>query len=165
MAVVLTAVAACDDDDDNGGTEPDTEFEASLNGANEVPAVSTTATGSATLTIEESEIVYRVEVVGLENVFISHIHVGAPDESGPVRMNLCNTPDTEACSTETSGVLVEGSNSVTQGGITFDSLVSAIRAGNAYVNVHTTDGDDTPDDPQGPGDFPGGEVRGQVRTK
>jgi hypothetical protein len=160
MAVVLTAVAACDDDDDNGGTEPDTEFEAALSGENEVPPVSTTATGTATLTVEESEIVYRVEVAGLENVVVSHIHVGAPDESGPVRLNLCNTPDTPACSTETAGVLVEGSNGLTQGGITFDSLVSAIRAGNAYVNVHTSDGDAI--DNEGPGDFPGGEIRGQI---
>ena len=149
MAVILTAVAACDDDDDNGGTDPDTEFEATLSGANEVPPVSTTATGSATLTVEGSEIVYRVDVVGLENVLVSHIHVGAEGENGPVRMNLCGVPpDSPACSTETTGVLVEGSNGVTQD-ITFDSLVSAIRAGNAYVNVHTTQNT-------------GGEIRGQI---
>ena len=159
MAVVLTAVAACDDDDD-GGTEPDTEFEAALSGENEVPPVTTTATGTATLTIEGSEIVYRVEVVNLENVLVSHIHVGAEGENGDVRMNLCNTTDTPACATTGSGVLVEGSNAVTQGGITFDSLVSAIRAGNAYVNVHTSDGDEIPN--EGPGDFPGGEIRGQI---
>lgn len=165
MAVVLTAVVACDDDDDNGGTEPDTEFEAALSGENEVPAVTTTATGTATLTVEESEIVYRVEVVNLENVFVSHIHVGAEDESGPVRLNLCGTPDTPACATTGSGVLVEGSNgntavTGTSADITFDSLVSAIRAGNAYVNVHTSDGVEPPN--TGPGDFPGGEIRGQI---
>jgi hypothetical protein len=159
LAVLLTAVAACDDDDDNGGTEPDTEFEAALSGENEVPPRSTTATGTATLTVEGSAIAYRVDVVNLENVLFSHIHVGTEAENGPVRMDLCGVPPTPACATTGSGVLVEGSNGTTKD-ITFDSLVSAIRAGNAYVNVHTSDGDEIPD--EGPGDFPGGEIRGQI---
>ena len=161
MAIVVlfsTAIPACSDDDDDGGTEPDTEFEATLSGSEEVPAVSTPASGNATVSIQGSAIVYRVEVANLENVAVSHIHVEAVGENGPVRMNLCNTDDTPDCSTETTGVLVEGSNGVTQGGITFDSLVSAIRAGNAYVNVHTSDGTSEP----GPGNFLGGEIRGQL---
>src|SRR5688572_29875721 len=159
MAVVFTAVAACDDDDDNGGTDPDTEFEAALSGANEVPPVSTTATGTATLTVEGSEIVYRVEVVNLENVVVSHIHVAPEGENGGVQMDLCGVPPTPACATTGTGVLVEGSNGATKT-ITFDSLVSAIRAGNAYVNVHTSDGDENTDG--APGDNLGGEIRGQI---
>jgi hypothetical protein len=46
------------------------------------------------------------------------------------------------------------------GGISFDSLLSAIRTGGAYVNVHTDDGALPPN--TGPGDFPGGEIRGQI---
>jgi hypothetical protein len=161
MAIVVlfsAAIPACSDDDDDGGTEPDTEFEATLSGSEEVPAVSTTASGSATVSIQGSEIVYQVDVANLTNVVVSHIHVEAPGENGPVRMDLCGVPaDSPDCSTETTGVLVEGSNGTTQG-ITFDSLVSAIRAGNAYVNVHTSDG--TSD--EGPGNFPGGEIRGQL---
>jgi CHRD domain len=161
MAIVVlfsTAIPACSDDDDNGGTEPDTEFEATLSGSNEEPAVTTPATGNATISIQGSQIVYQVDVANLENVVLAHIHVAPPGVNGDVRMNLCGVPaDSPDCSTETTGVLVEGSNGVTQG-ITFDSLVSAIRAGNAYVNVHTSDGTQTP----GPGNFPGGEIRGQL---
>ncbi len=160
-----TAIPACSDDDDNGGTQPDTEFEATLSGSNEEPAVTTTATGTATLTVEGSEIVYRVDVADLQNVFVSHIHVAPPGENGPVRLNLCGTPDTPACATTGTGVLVEGSNGNTAIGaaddITFDSLLSAIRAGNAYVNVHTSDGDPNTND-GAPGDNPGGEIRGQI---
>lgn len=48
------------------------------------------------------------------------------------------------------------------GGIaTFADVLEKIRAGNAYVNVHTSDG--VPPNNTGPGDFPGGEVRGQIR--
>jgi hypothetical protein len=150
MAVLLTAVAACSDDDD-GGTGTDTEFEALLSGADEVPAVNTIASGSATILIQGAQIVYQVDVQGIENVLFSHIHIAPEGENGPVRLNLCGTDDTPGCSTTDTGTLVSDSNAVTTGtpAITFDSLVSAIRAGNAYVNVHTTAN-------------PGGEIRGQI---
>ena len=149
MAALLTAVAACSDDD--GGTGTDTEFEALLSGTNEVPAVNTIATGSATISIQGAQIVYQVDVQDIENVLVSHIHIAPEGENGPVRLNLCGTDDTPGCSTIDTGTLVSDSNAVTTGtpAITFDSLVSAIRAGNAYVNVHTTAN-------------PGGEIRGQI---
>jgi hypothetical protein len=158
MAVLLAGIAACSDDDDDG-TEPGTEFEALLSGGEEVPAVTTTATGNATITVEGSQIVYRVDVVNLANAVVSHIHVAAEGENGPVRLNLCGTPDgVPACGSGT-GVLVEGANGNTEG-ITFDSLVSAIRAGNAYVNVHTDDGEGLQN--TGAGDMASGEIRGQI---
>jgi hypothetical protein len=150
VAALFVAITACGDDDDT--TEPVTDFQATLTGGEEVPAVTTTASGSATLSIEGEEIVYRVEVTDLENVLISHIHIAPPGENGDVRMNLCNSAETPACLSGGTGVLVEGSNGLTQGGITFDSLVSAIRAGNAYVNVHTTQHTD-------------GEIRGQIEPQ
>jgi hypothetical protein len=41
-------------------------------------------------------------------------------------------------------------------------LIAAMSTGNAYVNVHTNDGVGAPN--SGPGDFPGGEIRSQVRV-
>jgi hypothetical protein len=158
MAVLLTSIAACGDDDNDGGTEPDTEFQALLTGGEEVPPVTTSATGTATLSVQGSEIAYHVEVTDLENAVQSHIHVAPVGQSGDIRLNLCGTEDTPACTTGT-GVLVDGTNGNTLD-ITFDSLLSAIRAGNAYVNVHTDDGVEPPN--TGPGDFPGGEIRGQI---
>lgn len=145
MAVLLTA--------------PDTEFEAALSGGEEVPAVTTLATGTVTITVDGSQVVYRVEVANLENAVVSHIHVAPPGENGPVRLNLCGTPDGVPACTSGTGVLVEGTNGNTID-ITLDSLVSAIRAGNAYVNVHTDNGDDTPN--TGAGDMASGEIRGQI---
>ena len=154
---VLLAGAACGDDDDT--TEPATEFEAQLSGDEEVPAVETPASGSATLSIQDGQIAYRVEVADLQNAVVSHIHVERAGANGPVRLNLCGTPDgVPACQSGT-GVLVEGTNGNTVD-ITFDSLVSAIRAGNAYVNVHTSDGVDPPN--TGAGDMGSGEIRGQI---
>jgi hypothetical protein len=39
-------------------------------------------------------------------------------------------------------------------------LIDAMENGSAYVNVHTNDFVDPPN--TGPGDFPGGEIRGQL---
>ena len=64
-----------------------------------------------------------------------------------------------------SGVLATGT--ITAANLTgplagqpLSALVDAIDAGNAYVNVHTNDGVAPVD--QGPGDFPGGEIRAQM---
>jgi hypothetical protein len=40
------------------------------------------------------------------------------------------------------------------------ALVTELRSGNAYANVHTNDGLGDPN--TGPGDFPGGEIRAQL---
>jgi hypothetical protein len=40
-------------------------------------------------------------------------------------------------------------------------VIDAMRAGLAYVNVHTSDGSAEP----GPGNFPGGEIRGQIEVR
>lgn len=156
------AVVACGDDDDNGPAEPATSFTADLRGSEEVPPVLTGATGTATLTLNGAAIDYTVEVNGLQNVAFAHIHINPVGVNGPVRLNLCGTPDTPACATTGDGVLITGSNGTTFGTppITFDSLLSAMRTGGAYVNVHTNDG--TPPDNTGAGDMINGEIRGQV---
>ena len=40
------------------------------------------------------------------------------------------------------------------------AVLAAINSGGAYVNVHTNDG--VAPTNTGPGDFPGGEIRGQI---
>jgi hypothetical protein len=45
-------------------------------------------------------------------------------------------------------------------GQSLDALTEAIEAGNTYVNVHTNDFQDLAN--TGPGDFPGGKIRGQL---
>jgi hypothetical protein len=156
---LLPLVGACGDDDDPSG--PATSFSATLTGGEEVPAVVTSATGNATLDVSGSAITYTVTVSGLANPIVSHIHIAPVGENGPVRLNLCGTTDTPACATG-DGVLVTGTNGATVGApaITFDELVEAIRAGNAYVNVHTDDGIGQPN--TGAGDMQSGEIRGQI---
>lgn len=153
----LVPVLACGDGDDT--SSPATSFSATMSGAEEVPAVSTTATGNATFTVNGAQLDYTVNVVGLSNAVVSHIHVAPAGANGPVRLNLCGTGDPLPPCTSGTGVLVTGSNGTTLG-ITFDELLTAMRDGNAYVNVHTDDGVDPPN--TGQGDMQSGEIRGQI---
>lgn len=130
----------------NDATEGQTLFRATLAGGNEVPARATAATGSAGFTLDGDTVFFAIEVRQIEAVTASHIHSGAAGVNGPVRVDLFLGPVTDTV----DGQLVEGR--FTAGdvrGVTFDVLLEQMRAGAAYVNVHTTR-------------YPGGEVRGQT---
>jgi hypothetical protein len=63
------------------------------------------------------------------------------------------------------GVLASGTITAPDAGnncgwATLADVVVAMQSGNTYVNVHTNDGVDPAN--TGPGDFPGGEIRGQI---
>ena len=95
----------------------------------------------------------------------AHIHVGAVGVNGPVVAFLFGPA--AAGGGRTDGVLATGTITSDQvdgpdglGVETLADLLDEMRSGNAYVNVHTNDGVGDPD--SGPGDFPGGEVRGQI---
>lgn len=156
LLTLLPALAACGDDEPAG---PATSFTATLSGANEVPPVTTPATGTATFSLSGNEITYTVNVTNLQNALVAHIHIAPAGQNGPVRLNLCGTGAPQPACTSGTGVLATGTNGTTIG-ITFDSLVSAMRSGGAYTNVHTDDGQGQPN--TGPGDMVSGEIRGQI---
>ena len=161
LAALLPLIPACGDDDEAG---PVNSFSATLSGAEEVPPVPTSATGTATLTVSGDQIVYTVNVTGIQNAVVSHIHVAAVGVNGPVRLDLCGTGDPLPACVSGTGVLVSASNGTVVGTppMTFDELVAEMRAGNAYVNVHTNDGVGQPN--TGPGDMASGEIRGQIEA-
>ena len=119
---------------------------------------------------------YKLIASNIENITQAHIHCGPAGVSGPIVMWLYPNPSsTQALpggAGRHDGILAEGTftaanlrpttNPLCPGGIaTFADLLDRIRAGNAYVNVHTNDG--VAPTNQGPGDFPGGEIRGQFK--
>jgi hypothetical protein len=146
---LAVGVLACGDD--NQPVDPATSFTATLSGGNEVPPVTTAATGTAEFTINDGQIEYAVDVTGIENALQAHIHTGREGQNGPVRLNLCGTPDGAPPCTSGTGVLATGTNGTTVGDppITFDELVEAMRSDSAYANVHTQQNQ-------------GGEIRGQI---
>ena len=133
-------------------------FRAVLAGENEVPARDTLARGVAVFQVEGTTISWRLIAANIENAFAAHIHCGAAGVNGPVRITLFTGA---IGSGRVDGVLSTGTASLA--GVMCpngNSLLSEIEAGNTYVNVHTNDGIDGVN--TGPGDFPGGEIRGQI---
>ncbi len=157
-AALLAFGAGCDTTD---STDPTAQtFTASLNGANERPnPVTTPATGSATFTLsaDGNTLTWNVTTTGANNVFAAHIHVGGAQIAGPIILGLF-------AGTAASNPAITGS--VTRAafasplGVSFDGLIALMRGGDTYVNVHTDNG--VAPTNTGPGDFPGGEVRGQI---
>ena len=140
-------------------------FGTHASGDHEVPPRDTRAQGQAIfqLSRDGTELSYRLIASNIENVVASHIHVGAAGTNGPIVTFLFgNVPPGGG---RTDGVLATGTITAANliGPLTgqpLSALIDAIEAGNAYVNVHTNDGVDPTN--TGPGDFPGGEIRGQL---
>jgi hypothetical protein len=139
-------------------------FTAVLSGANEVPARDTLARGVAVFHFSPDGAVldYRLIAANLENVTASHIHCASAGVNGPVGLTLYMGA---AGSGRVDGALASRSVSAPDPGNgcgwqTLADVEAAMLSGNAYVNVHTNDG--VAPTNTGPGDFPGGEIRGQV---
>jgi hypothetical protein len=142
------------------------EFKTVLSGGEEVPARDTKARGNAQfdLSADGTTLSYRLIVANIENVVAAHIHLAPAGENGPVVVALYGPEDPDGG--RINGVIAEGTITAADltgplAGQPLSALIDAIRAGNAYVNVHTNDGEGATD--TGAGDFASGEIRGQIR--
>jgi hypothetical protein len=151
VALVGFGGVSCDD-----ALEGKEVFVANLTGAEEVPSRSTGANGAAQFIVEGNQISYSLEVDDITAITAAHIHaVAAPGANAPVRLFLypprAGDPAPQVTVTD-KHILVEATvDSSLVSGVTYNELLDAMRSGNAYVNVHTSQ-------------FPGGEMRGQIRV-
>lgn len=139
-------------------------FDASLQGYNAggVP-VNTNAAGQAKVRIidDETAIYFQVEVAGVTNAFMAHIHV-APgpvqltDPAGPVAYWFFGGPPpsgADAVSERINGSLARGyiiTDADLAGDMTVADLIAAIKEARATIVIHTTQN-------------PAGELRGTLR--
>jgi len=137
---------------------------APLSGGQEVPARDTQAVGVATFKLRDdaTALLFKINVANIDNAFAAHIHCGAVGVNGPVGVTLFTSPPAGGV---VNGTLAEGTITAADlgnacGWTDLASVLAAIQTGDTYVNVHTNDGVAPPN--TGPGDFPGGEIRGQV---
>lgn len=158
LAAAMLPVAVCAD-----GPK---EFKTFLSGFQEVPALSTSGRGGfrARIGNDSTTIQYQLRYDGLEgSVTQAHIHLGQRGVNGGVAVWLCSnlpSPPTpagvQACpdppamieGVVTAADVVGPSGQGLSAG-EFEELLTAIRVGRTYANVHSTL-------------FPGGEVRGQL---
>jgi len=159
LILLLVALTA------GGAAAASDNFTAHLVGENEVPARDTRAQGQAIFQLSEdgTELHYRLIAANINNVIASHIHLAPAGVNGGVVASLYGSVPSGGGRSD--GVLAEGTITAADlvGGLAgqpLSALVDAMRAGNTYVNVHTNDG--VGDVNTGPGDFPGGEIRGQI---
>ncbi len=152
------------------GKGNNTTLRVNLKGLEEAPVVISGASGVLELDINEAAgtIAYDLSYDDLEGtVTQSHIHIGQKNIVGGIAIWLCQTPGTAApaavaaitpvCPGPHSGTVsgtVTAANVIGPAGQAvpagaFADVLTAIRAGKAYGNVHSTSA-------------PGGEVRGQL---
>jgi hypothetical protein len=109
-----------------------------LEGKNEVPPVTTAATGTADVNVmPDRSVTVAVTVTGM-TATASHIHEGAAGANGPVIVPFTKTGDNTFASAP--------------GAKLTEAQYASYKAGNLYVNVHSAKN-------------PGGEVRAQIAGK
>jgi hypothetical protein len=145
----------------------DRNFKTDLESYQEVPSISSTASGDfeARLSRDETTLTYTLTYGGLQSdVRQSHIHFGQHSVNGNIVVFLCQTeasPDptglAPTCPQEgtVTGTLTAANMTGASAGQgiaagEFAELVDALRGGVTYVNVHSSV-------------FGGGEIRGQLK--
>ena len=142
-----------------------------LVGYQENPDVSTLASGSFEVTIDDDaqSLTYSLSFGDLEGtVQQSHIHFGKRGVNGGITLFLCGTPGfsgpagTPTCppsgtvtrTVTAADILAPAVGGTPQGieAMNFAELAAALRAGHTYANVHSTK-------------WPGGEIRAQINDQ
>jgi hypothetical protein len=148
-------------------------FNSAMSGKQEAPVPrDTQARGNAVymLSADGTRVEYMLMVANIKNVFMAHIHMAPRAAAGPIVVWLypSTTPNVTAPlgGGRINGVIAEGSIDAGDlvgplAGHPLSDLVDLMRSGGVYTNVHTNDGDLVLN--EGPGDFPAGEIRGQIK--
>jgi hypothetical protein len=147
------------------GGGPDKEkktkhFEANLDGYQETPAISTTGWGTfrADLVSDDTlHFVFHYEGLTGGNSLFAHVHFGQKSVAGGVSFFLCGGSTNPTACPNTTGTVegdVKAADVIGPGGqgiaaMEFAEILKAMRAGVAYVNIHTAT-------------YPNGEIRGQI---
>ena len=112
------------------------EIKVTLSGDQEIPPVTTPASGSGTITVgEDKSVSGKVTISGITPL-VAHIHEAPAGNNGPIVIPLTKTSDT---------VWV-----IPAGAKLTDAQYASYKAGNLYYNVHTEA-------------HKSGEIRGQIR--
>ena len=131
LAVVASSifftVSACDDESLDIDVE---KFNATLNGSSAVPPVTTSATGTAELTVNGNFLGARIELSMISGVTTAHLHRGAAGQVATAPMATLFTQAAPGTG-DVNGLLTYGTVNIP------DSVVAHIRNGTAYVDVHT----------------------------
>lgn len=113
------------------------------------PALLTPASGQASFRAENQQLSYDVTLQTITGVTDVRIHAGAAGVNGPLIADLYSAGPS---GTITSGTIAAGDLvAASVAGMSIESLLVLMRAGNAYIQVDTQA-------------YPNGELRGQIHA-
>ena len=129
------------------------KFKAKLNGDNEAPPVTTVATGKAKFKVKDDGITANINITGITDITMAHIHQGKEGQNGDPIVDLLKSGKQNKTD---GGIIITGKITASdlQGsmaGKTLQDLQTAMGNQETYVNVHTSD-------------HPDGEIRGQIKV-
>jgi hypothetical protein len=164
LCIVLLGSGGCTESYDvlSDAAPAKANFTTTLSGANEVPAVTTAATGWANFVLEDpNTLQYDIVVAGIDSVTMAHFHAAPNGQNGPIMAwfvpsEAARAPGPGNIAVPSAGGILR-QNRVSRASLamvapfTWDSLVTRMRAGSTYLNVHTRRN-------------PGGELRGNITT-
>jgi hypothetical protein len=109
-------------------------------------------TATAAHTDFKTMLSFKLTVSGIKDITAAHIHIGKKGENGPPVVFLFHGPEKKGMF---NGTLADGTIAAKDlfgplSGMTIKDLMTKIDSGDAYVVVHTEQ-------------YPGGELRGQIR--
>jgi len=138
------------------------KFSGGLSGDQQVPAVTTTATGKVTAKFDDglTEVVVKISMTNISNITAAHFHCNLPGQNGSVAFSLI--PGPAACAVVNNQISCTLTNAdmtpntcaseVGREVNNIAALAFAMREGLIYANVHTMANT-------------GGEIRGQMVGK
>ena len=129
VAMAILAIGTC------GGLAQAKDVKVMLSGANEVPPVTTTASGEGTISIADDGAVSGSVTTKGVNGTAAHIHMAGTGKNGPVIVPLTKDGDTYKAGAGAK--------------LTAEQM-TAFKNGDLYVNVHSAAN-------------PNGEIRGQLK--
>ena len=129
------------------------KFKAKLKGDNEVPPVTSAATGKAKFKIKDDGITTNINITGIADIKMAHLHAGSEGQNGDPVVDLLKTGNLNKTA---GGVIIKGmiTASDLQGamaGKTLKDLLTTMGDEKTYVNIHTSKN-------------PNGEIRGQIKV-
>ena len=135
ISIFVTVIASCNDNNSNPSSGPSiTTFNATLNGASEVPGNNSTATGTAVLSFNNTTKIFSITVThSIASPTGGHIHMAASGINGSVVFPFTNLVSPISFTSPALNAAQEAD----------------LKANLYYVNIHTAA-------------FPNGEIRGQL---
>ena len=130
------------------------KYNAKLQGSSVVPPVNTTAAGRAVIFVGEDSLRWKLNVTGISDPTMAHMHIGKKGVNGSIIADLLNSAKIEDKPDRTiiTGKITSADLQGPMAGKTFEDLQSAFKNATTNIDLHTKS-------------HPNGELRGTIKIQ